>query len=66
MLLLGLGPFDQAEEELREVADNDERWGQRWTAVILHNQVISLELPEDVSVALHYLECVAADGKKTQ
>lgn len=64
MLLLGLRPFDQAEEELGEVADDDEGWGQCWTAVVFHNQVVSLELPEDVCVALHYLKCVAANGKK--
>lgn len=64
MLLLGLGLFDKAEKELREVADDDEGRGQCWTAVVFHNQVVSLELPEDVCVALHYLECVAANGKK--
>ena len=63
MLLLGLGLFDQAEEELREMADDDEGWSQRWTAVVLHDQVVSLELPEDVRVALHYLESVAARKK---
>lgn len=62
MLLLGLGVFDQAEEQLREVADDDEGWGQCWTAVVLHNQVVPLELPEDVRVALHYLECVAREN----
>ncbi len=64
MLLLGLRLFNQAEEELREVADDDEGWCQCWAAVVFHNQVVSLELPEDVCVALHYLECVAAIGEK--
>lgn len=65
MLLLGLGLFDQAEEDLREVADDNEGWGQCWAAVVFHNEVVSLELPEDVGVALHYLECVAANwGEK--
>lgn len=64
MLLLGLGPFDQAEEELGEVADDDEGRGQCRAAVVFHNQVVSLELPEDVRVALHHLERVAANGEK--
>ena len=64
MLLFGLRPFDKAEEELREVADDDEGWSQCWSAVVLHDQVISLELPENVSVALHYLESVATNCKK--
>lgn len=59
MLLLGLRLLDQAEEQLRKMADDDEGWGQRWTAVVLHNQVVSLELPEDVCVSLHYLKGVA-------
>lgn len=66
MLLLGLRLFNQAEEELREVADDDEGWGQCWTAVVFHNQVVSLELPEDVCVALHYLECVAESAEKEE
>lgn len=60
MLVLGGGLFDQAEEELREVADDDEGRGQCRTAVVLHDQVVPLELPEDVCVALHHLEGVAA------
>lgn len=64
MFLLGLRLFDQAEEDLREMADDDEGWGQCWTAVVFHDQVVSLELPENVCVALHYLECVA--GEKQQ
>lgn len=63
MLLFGLGLFDQAEEELREMADDDEGWSQCWTAVVFHNQVVSLELPEDVRVALHHLERVT--GRNT-
>lgn len=66
MLLLGLRLFNQAEEELREVADDDEGWGQCWTAVVFHNQVVSLELPEDVCVALHYLEGVAKSAEKEE
>ena len=65
MLLLGLGLFDQAEEELGEVADDDEGRGQRWTAVVFHDQVVSLELPEDVRVALDHLECVAGENTTT-
>lgn len=61
MLLLGLRLFDQAEEELREVADDDKGWSQCWAAVVFHNQVVSLELPKDVCVTLHYLECVAVN-----
>lgn len=65
MLLLGLRLFDQAEEELGEVADDDEGWGQRWTAVVFHDQVVSLELPKDVRVALDHLECVAGENTTT-
>lgn len=56
--MLGVWMFDQAEEELGDVADDDEGRGQGWTAVVLHNQVVPLELPEDICVSLHYLECV--------
>ena len=63
-LVLGIRPFDEAEEELREVADDDEGRGQCRTTVVFNNQVIPLKLPEDVGVALHHLECVAANGKK--
>lgn len=66
MLLLGRRPFDQAKEELREVADDDEGWGECWAAVVLHYQVVSLELPEDVCVTLHYLECVAVRKKASK
>ena len=41
------------------MADDDEGRGQGWPAVVLHDQVVPLELPEDVCVALHHLECVA-------
>lgn len=58
MLVLGVGMFDQAQEQLGEVADDDERWSQCRTAVVFHNQVVPLKLPEDVRVALHYLERV--------
>lgn len=61
MLLLGLGLLDEAEEDLREVADDDEGRGQCRAAVVFHNQVVPLELPEDVRVALHHLECVAVN-----
>lgn len=60
MFLLGLRPFEKAEEELGQVADDDEGWRQSWAAVVFHNQVVSLKLPEDVCVALNYLKCVAA------
>lgn len=58
VLMLGVGLFDQAEEQLREVADDDEGRSQCWTAVVLHNQVVPLKLPEDICVSLHYLKCV--------
>lgn len=59
MLLLGLGVFDEAEKELREVADDDEGRGQGGAAVVLHYQVVPLELPENIRVTLHNLESVA-------
>lgn len=61
MFLLGLGLFNHAEDELRDVADDDEGWGQRRPAVVFHDQVISLELPEDVCITLHHLEGVTAN-----
>lgn len=61
MLLLGLGLLDQAEQHLGEVADDDEGRGQRRPAVVLHDEVVALELPEDVRVALHHLEGVAGE-----
>lgn len=61
VLLLGLGLLDQAEQHLREVADDDEGRGQRGPAVVLHDEVVALELPEDVRVALHHLEGVAGE-----
>lgn len=64
MFLFGLRSFDQAEKELREVTDDNEGWSQCWAAVVLHNQVVSLELPENVCVTLHYLEGVATNWKR--
>lgn len=58
MLELGVGVFDQAQEQLGEVADDDEGRSECRTAVVLHNQVVPLKLPEDVRVALHYLKGV--------
>lgn len=58
VLMLGVGMFDQAEEQLGEVADDDEGRSQCWTAVVLHNQVVPLKLPEDVCVSLHHLKRV--------
>lgn len=62
MLVLGVGMFDQAQEQLGEVADDDEGRSECRTAVVLHNQVVPLKLPEDVRVALHYLKGVT--GKR--
>lgn len=64
--MLGLRAFDKAEEELREVADDDEGWSQGRTTVVFHDQVVPLKLPEDVGVALYYLECVALHWKGGQ
>lgn len=58
MLVLGVGVFDQAQEQLGEVADDDEGRSECRAAVVLHNQVVPLKLPEDVRVALHYLKGV--------
>lgn len=62
VLLLGLWLFHHTEEQLREMADDDEGGCQCWTAVVFHNQVVPLELPEDICVALHHLECVAGEN----
>lgn len=59
MFLLGFRPFEEAEEELGQVANDDEGWRQSWTAVVLYDQVVSLKLPEDIGVALNYLKGVA-------
>lgn len=64
MLLFRLRLFDQAEQQLREMADDDEGRGQRRAAVVLHYQVVPLELPEDVRVALHYLKGVAGGRRQ--
>lgn len=64
MLLFRLRLFDQAEQQLREMADDDEGRGQRRAAVVLHYQVVPLELPEDVRVALHYLKGVAGGRQR--
>lgn len=58
VLMLGVRLFDQAEEQLGEVADDDEGRSQCWSAVVLHNQVVPLKLPEDICVSLHYLKRV--------
>lgn len=58
MLVLGVGMFNQAQEQLGEVADDDEGRSECRTAVVLHNQVVPLKLPENVRVALHYLKGV--------
>lgn len=64
MFLLGLWSFYQAEKKLREVANDDERWGQCWTTVVFHNQVISLKLPENICITLNYLKGVAVKWEK--
>lgn len=58
MLVLGVGMFDQAQEQLGEVADDDEGRSECRTAVVFNNQVVPLKLPENVRVALHYLKGV--------
>lgn len=58
VLMLGVRMFDQAEEHLGKVADDDEGRSQCWAAVVLHNQVVPLKLPEDICVSLHYLKRV--------
>lgn len=55
--------FDQAQEQLGQVADDDEGRGQCRTAVVLYNQVVPLKLPEDVRVALHHLKGVTGEDR---
>lgn len=64
VLLLGVGMFDQAQEQLGQVADDDEGRSQCRTAVVLHNQVVPLKLPEDVRVALHHLKGVTGEDRR--
>lgn len=59
MLYLGFRPFDKTEEKLGTVAYDDEGWCQGWSAVVLHYEIVPLELPEDVCVTLNHLEGVA-------
>lgn len=40
------------------VREDNKRRSQRWTRVVLNNQVVALELPVDVAVRLHFSEGV--------
>ena len=43
------------------MGDDDEGWGQGGPGVVLHDQVVALELPVGVTVLLHFGEGVAGD-----
>lgn len=57
-LLLGAFP-EQPLEQQAQVAEDDEGRRQGGALVVLHDEVVALELPERVRVALHHLEGVA-------
>lgn len=46
------------------MGQDDERGSQRRPGVVLHNQVVALELPVDVAVGLHLREGVAAERRR--
>lgn len=60
-ILFGFCLFDKAQENLGDVADDDEGRSQSGAAVVFYDQVIALELPEDVCILLHHLEGVAVE-----
>lgn len=51
-------------DEKIDVGQNDERGRQRWPGVVLHDQVVALELPVDVAVGLHLREGMAAGRRR--
>lgn len=59
-LLLGRLPEDALECQA-QVAEEDEGRRQGGAPVVLHDEVVALELPEGVGVSLHHLERVAGN-----
>lgn len=51
-------------DEKINVGQDDERRSQRRPGVVLHDQVVALELPVDVAVGLHLREGVAAERRR--
>lgn len=48
------------------MADNYEGWSKSRPAMVLHNQIIPLEFPEDIGVPLYQLECIAVRGAQAE
>lgn len=46
------------------MGQDDERRSQRRPGVVLHDQIVALELPVDVAVGLHLREGVAAERRR--
>ena len=55
-------PADVPLDEEVEVGEDDEGWSQGGPGVILHDQLVALELPVHVAVLLHLVEGVAVEG----
>ena len=59
----------QKRDEDIKVVDDDERWSHNRTGLVLHDEVVALELPVVVTLILHLVEGVAAwrvEGTKQQ
>lgn len=48
-------------EEDMQVGDDDEGRREAGAGVVLHNQVVALELPVHITVLLDFIECVTVD-----
>lgn len=48
-------------EEDMQVGDDDEGRGEAGARVVLHNQVVALELPVHIAVLLDFIECVTVN-----
>lgn len=62
MLVLIGGQFlnDSFEEDM-EVGDDDEGRGEAGARVVLHDQIVALELPVYITVLLDFIKCVTVD-----
>lgn len=56
-------PADVPLDEEVDVGEDDEGRGQGGPGVVLHNQVVALELPIHITVLLHLGEGVAVEGR---
>lgn len=61
LVLNGRQSLDDPFDKDMKVGDDDEGRGEAGARVVLHNQVVALELPVHIAVLLDFIECVTVD-----